>query len=306
MRKLVFAFFLPAAIFFGVATYFYKFIYLNTNSFFYWSACDKPIRYALGVVDERFNLSEDEFLSDTAGAASIWNNTLGKTLFLYDPQGELTINLVFDQRQSLTNDISQLENQIKTGKNSLDPQISEYEKLAEDFKKRISDLNARIDFWNSQGGAPKDEYEKLTKEQSGLKEEADRLNAMAKSLNLSTKEYNTKVGTLNQTVKSFNEVISQKPEEGLYRGKENSIDIYFNINNDELVHTLAHELGHAIGLDHNANSESIMYPYTTQVLVPSMDDAEQLKKICQKHTVVAFAINRFMLNLQQLIAQYQK
>lgn len=259
---------------------------------FYYSPCDYPVRYKIGVVDKRFQLSRDAFVADASQGANIWNYAMGKKLLEYDTQGDLTVNLVFDQRQSLNNQVNSLENQLSEQKNNLDPQVTQYNQRSEEFKKRIESLNNQIDYWNSKGGAPKDEYEKLIKEQDELKKESEALNIMARQLNQSTRSYNVDVSRLNQTIDTFNQAIKLKPEEGLYNSADNTITIYFTNTKDELIHTLAHEFGHSLTLDHIVRPTALMYPYTTQVTSPSPEDIAALQKHCEKVNIFKLAFNR--------------
>lgn len=252
---------------------------------FSYSWCDKPIRYRIDTVDPKFNLSREEFLSSTDQAAKIWNTNYEKGLFLYDPKGDLSINLIHDGRQALTNQIGRLEDAVQSEKQSLKPKISEYQKLSIEFKTKVDNLNRQIEYWNNQGGAPSEEYQKLVDEQKKLKEESNNLNTMADNLNLSTDQYNSEVDRLNQTISSFNQTLEERPEEGVFKGQENRIEIYFNINKSELVHTLAHELGHALVLPHNNNPKAIMYYKTNQSTTLSTEDIEALKETCKQRSV---------------------
>ncbi len=78
-----------------------------------------------------------------------------------------------------------------------------------------------------------------------------------------------------------------KPEEGIYISDENGrrIIIYFNISKNELVHTLAHEMGHALGIGHINSTTSIMYSRTTEILSLSNDDLTALSTVCRKISV---------------------
>lgn len=253
---------------------------LTIDKLLHRSPCDTPVSYNIGFVDKRFNITTDQLKADIENAANIWNKIEAKQLFVYDPSGKLQINMIYDERQALTNQINSLEGQLQGGKQALQPQVDQYNTLLADFKSRMQSLNSQIDYWNARGGAPPEEYSKITQEQQDLQKEADNLNSFAKKLNLQTNSYNNQVVNLNQTIQTFNADLAKKPEEGLYIAGEDRIEIYFNTNQSELEHTIAHEMGHALTLDHNDNPNSIMYPYTTVKLKPSSEDIAGLNTIC--------------------------
>ncbi|MBI2330189.1 matrixin family metalloprotease [Candidatus Daviesbacteria bacterium] len=282
-------------------------IYVNLNQivpffqakftqYFTYSTCDKPTPYKIGIVDPRFGVTKKEFLSDTKQAVKIWNQAQGKELFTYEDSGKtlLTVNLIFDQRAALSNRINNLGGQVTKQKQSLQSNIDSYRQQAADFEKKLADFNTEVDAlnrqiktWNQKGGAPPEEYDKLVqtqndlkKEQESLQAEADNLNRIAKDLNLTTQNYNVEVDKLNNTISSFNQALTQKPEEGLYDPNTNTISIYLSDDHDELIHTLAHEFGHTLGIKHNSNQKSIMYPFSTQTITLSADDLSSLKAIC--------------------------
>lgn len=62
--------------------------------------CVRPIPYAIGAVDARFDLSNTELLRTAEAAAAIWNTAAGKTVLIYDPQAALKINLIYDAREA--------------------------------------------------------------------------------------------------------------------------------------------------------------------------------------------------------------
>lgn len=257
------------------------------------SYCDQPISYRVDTIDSRFGLSRDGVLSDVADAAQIWNSAEGKNLFILDPKGDLSINLIYDERQYLTTKISQMENTVQSEKQSLKPQVAEFQKQSADLSQKIAALNAEVEMWNSKGGAPEQEFDKIIQKQQELKAEEERLNVMAKSLNMSANEYNSQVNLLNNNIKNFNNALEQRPEEGIFKGPENRIEIYFSNNKAELIHTLAHELGHALGISHVANKKAIMYSKTSQTLVPTDEDIAGLKNVCKKHTIFELFLDKF-------------
>lgn len=289
------------AVVFFAAIYFDPTLHQQFASHLYFSYCDSPIHYRVDNVDSRFGVSKTVFENDISGAAQIWDKVEGKDLFIYDPKGELSINLTYDERQALNNQINQIQNQLSNQQSTLKPELQQYQQESASFSQKVQQFKQEVDYWNSRGGAPPDEYQKLQQEQSDLKAEADRLDQMARELNLTADQYNANVDKYNQTVGEFNQALQLKPEEGLYDGPNDRIDIYFNNSQSELTHTLAHELGHALGMDHNQNAKSIMYPYSTQYVVPSPDDIASLQDVCKEHSIFEGIINKVhtMLNRQQ-------
>lgn len=261
----------------------------------YHSPCDTPIIYRVGTIDSRFNITREDFLTNIREAEDIWNSSYPKNLFSYDPKGELSISLVYDKRQLLNIQIGELNRDLTDKKNTITPETEEYKKRSIDFYKKLSALNEEIDYWNSQGGADPETYKKLKDDQEGLRKEAEELNKIAASLNQSTGQFNSKIQELNKTVSQFNEELKYKPEEGIYISDENGerIIVYFNISKDELVHTLAHEMGHALGIAHIEDAASIMYPQTTEVKTLSNNDLVALNEVCRKVSIFETMNNKF-------------
>lgn len=262
------------------------------SNLLYHTPCAEPIRYSIGTIDERFEITEQQLVSDLAKAEEGWESTTGRNLFAYDPSATLKVNLVYDRRQDLSNQIYDLKDQIEQDKNSLKPEIEEYERRSQAFRQRLSNLNQEIEKFNSQGGAPEGDYDRLIKEQQSLQQEANELNEMARRLNRTSDEFANKVGELNQTVNRFNSALSVRPEEGLYDPNNNIINIYFHTDPTEFVHTLAHELGHARGMGHTEDPSAIMYTQTNKVVIPTSSDVALLEKVCQRKSYGQLVIER--------------
>ncbi len=253
-------------------------------NFWYFSPCDTPLPYKFGSIDDRFNISQEQLSSDVSEASGIWSGVYGKPLFIYDPKALLTIGMVYDERQSLNTQINELQGSLQNQEESLKPQEQQYVQASASFSQKLSAFNKTVEEWNAKGGAPKEEYEKLKVQQEELQKEASRLNEMARSLNRSVKDLNSQLGTLNQQVSIFNAALAEKPEEGLYDGGKNTITIYITNSHKELVHTLAHELGHAIGIGHVDEKDSIMYRLSSSSITPSDLDMKELSRVCVKRT----------------------
>jgi Matrixin len=285
---------------FGVVIYF-ALPYLPTIP------CKNPIEYKIGTIDPRFGVSESEFKKDIAQAGMIWSKGINKTLFEYNPKGALTINLIYDDRQKITQQEKVLNTEISKTSGVAGSVKEEYSSLQSsyllakqsyeaelaEYNREQGDYNSRVEYWNSQGGAPKDEYAKLTAEKnsmqskrSTLEAERVRMNNLGNQINALIDKYNLLVAHINSNVDAINNdgLAGTQFEEGEYvrdiNGKR--INIYQFENKTYFIRVLAHELGHAVDLDHNNNPDSIMNPVNnSQSLKLSTEDLQDLKMECE-------------------------
>jgi hypothetical protein len=268
--------------------------------------CSKPVKYSIGSVDSKFNISESELQAEAVKAEKIWDSSVGKNLLEYDPNATLKINLVYDGRQEMTDETNKLDSKLEQLKSQHDLVISQYSQLKGDLKKRadaynkslkeyqdrVKNFNKGVSFWDSQGGAPQDEYDKLKKEEKNLKalfdnleKERNDLNVLiAKSNNLAAKENNI-VNNYNNSVNTYQNKYggTREFEKGIFNGETINIYEFREINDLEL--TLIHEFGHALGLDHTQNPQSIMYPTIGEQNIdnPALttEDLVELKNVCK-------------------------
>lgn len=290
MRKIILFFLVGIAIYSAGTLWISKKV--DVKHLIEYSACSPSIRYKIGTIDKRFNLSEKQVLKDIQQAEDVWEDSYGKDVFVYDPEGTLsatervlTINMVYDTRQGLNNQVSQLEKNLGSGKKQLNTSISDYEAKVADFNRRSEELSQKIKGLDINDPQYRQKFDEVYNENKALQDEANQLNQLAASLNQSTQSYNSQVNKLNSTINKFNSILKEKPEEGIYKSDGDLIEIYLNITNKELIHTIAHELGHSLGLEHINNEKAIMFPFTTEILKAANDDKNAIIEACKTRSI---------------------
>lgn len=263
--------------------------------------CEEPIVYSIGSVDERFDLSEAELKSVLKEAAAIWNTAAGKTLFTTEGEATLPVSLVYDERQAAAELGGTINNEQATyelkkrevemliasherAAAALDAMVATYERAQAEYEKDVA-------YWNAQGGAPPAEYEKLERTRQSLNRtqqkinaEVARVNAMVPEINQAVEEANMAANKLNSKVDVYNSVAGEDFDQGQYVKDANGtrITIYEFESRDYLVRALAHEFGHALGIEHTKDPRSLMYPYNSgKKVFLTEEDKAALKETCK-------------------------
>lgn len=247
--------------------------------------CNLPRTYQLGDIDKRFDISRQELSEELTSVEDIWENSLNHEILRYDPNnGEIVIHLVYGDQQGLIDAEYRASEQIATKRSQSNEAEKKYKKIRAEFDKKHHELNKVInrykelvEVYNQKGKQFAEDSKLSQEEEKELKEreqqikhvesERDSLLKVVQELQRRVNNQSDRVNQIidqeNRLIEKYNQKFSgkRKFDQGHYIRDNNGerINIYQFSSKNELKVVLAHEFGHALGLNHGDNPESIMY-----------------------------------------------
>lgn len=274
------------------------------------SPCQEPLTYRLGDIDSRFDISQKELADIMEEVEQLWESAVNKDLINLSQNGQVALNLIYSEEQQRTDAEQQFSDRITAKEHRVTTVEREYRRLSDRYKKAEKDVHQRLNEYNSKI----ETYNQLAKEWEGkeatsniidrfktLEREISRLEASLKRkkqhLSSLRERTNAKTEQLNQLIKEHNNLIAEynnrfseprKFDQGRFvkQGNKQAINIYQFGNRAQLKTVLAHEVGHALGLDHVENPKSIMHNMMAEQNMANLqltdEDISALRRHCNR------------------------
>jgi uncharacterized protein YukE len=271
--------------------------------------CRTPLTYSIGHIDTRFGMSESELREAAARAEKSWEEASERDLFAYRTSGGLvTIELVYDERQATTDTLEQIDTAIdlysesygalearyESEKVAYDAASAAYDLAERTFASDVAAYEAEVQMWNERGGAPPRTYEELQRRsraldarQKELVAVREQVNARADDVNALVRALNELASTLNAQADTYNETggaLDEEFEEAVFTSAPGAatIRVFEFDSTSRLTRVLAHEFGHALGLEHVADEDAIMYRLNEAINeTPTAADIAELTRTCR-------------------------
>lgn len=225
--------------------------------------CVFPIRYKIGKVDPRFELTEVKLQEVAIQAEGMWEEKIGKDLFRFDKQAGLAINLVYDERQVLMDRVKRFRakaNSLVAIRSDMDGFSKDLENLVGTFDREvleyaIDSMTLSADGLTTEETHLLDTYHKELKRVEQLIEENLAFLRQLDAVEVRESTFLANLGdSLRDAVKKEGYV--QGSHFSSHQGER--IEIYMFLGEEDLRSTIAHELGHSIGLDHTEVPGALM------------------------------------------------
>lgn len=256
--------------------------------------CRPTVAWHIAEVDSRFNLTPREVARAAEQATAMWNQAVQGSLFEHVEQGGIAVSLEYDHRQAffeqanlIYQQLEELRQLIADSDNKLGDYLGEVNVLAE----QIDSYNAQIRMLSGQANqlieANSDRRGRvpatIAREVNALRSEITELNESVQRLvaehNRIQQAYNNHVAERNLLAQQHSELASRLNQKiASQRGAtdvgehgillrssgthvsvaQELISVYQVRSWQGLVTVLAHEFGHAIGIGHVTDTDSIM------------------------------------------------
>ncbi|MEX2603774.1 MAG: matrixin family metalloprotease, partial [Gracilimonas sp.] len=253
------------------------------------STCSNHLTWRIGNIDSRFNLTRNEVLVLMNEVEQFWQLALNGNVLQYDDQGDIALYFIYGKGQEYTDKENQLIDQIKYERQKYYVRNLEYNHRLKEYERAVEHLNGLQTRYNQLVSKYNTTLERVQHAGALSRHEKDELSSLKTSAEFLNREIESEKGVVfdaENRLEKISEVLNVSADEvngliynyqinfntwkdfklGVYMkiGNEQKINIYQFDNKQALQLLLTHEFGHAFGIPHSKDSESVMYHSANQ------------------------------------------
>lgn len=223
----------------------------------------RPLTWRVGTVDERFGATPEEVREAVRAAEDAWEQATGEDLFGEAPDGRIVVELRYDERQRRLEDVRREAHRLDREARLLASRAEHTERRSQDLEEAIQAHNAEVEAWSNRRRVPAETRTRLDDQSTRLETLAAELAAEGTR----TRERQVLLGA--RALSLARDQATGGWTAGVWHEDSGRVVIYTWDTPEDLAWEIAHELGHALGIqDHVAEEGALMAEVAPDIIPP--------------------------------------